>query len=83
MRLRLVTITLVAGLCALGACSNDRKGLGDAPVGPRDDSPAKIINFPDTFMNIAFKCFGVNGIYTHTRVASPTIIPNDPMCKSG
>lgn len=81
MRKRNLLAVPVAALILLGCDSyNDKRGRGDAPVGKYDDSPAQIINFPDKFHNVAFKCFGGNGIYTHTRPAPPIVIVNDPEC---
>lgn len=60
---------------------NDDRGVGDAPIkDPKDDSPAYIINFPDRFANVAFKCFGTTGVYTTTRNAPPILILDDPKC---
>jgi len=76
-----ITVTL-----ALTGCSkhNDERGKGDAPVANKrgDDSPATVVNFPDGFMNVAFKCLGPNGIYAHTRAASPVVIKDDPNCET-
>ena len=72
-------MALVVGL-VLTSCSSDTRGTGDAPVGPYDDSPARIVNFPNNFANVAFKCLGHNGIYSSTREAPPVIIVNDPEC---
>jgi hypothetical protein len=73
----------IAALALTVGCSqwNDDRGRGDAPVAdPKDDTPAKVINFPDRFANIAFKCFGNAGLYVTTRNAPPVIIPDDPNC---
>lgn len=75
---------IVAGILLLTACG-DTSSTGDSDPPAREDiddsPPLAVINMPDTFMNIAFKCMGVNGIYAHTREAAPVIIPNDPECK--
>lgn len=79
-------LLLVAALAVgLVACSehNDKRGRGDAPVGTRDDSPARIINMPDQFANVAVKCDRGNGLYVSTREAPPVVIVNDPNCKGG
>lgn len=82
--MKLFRVAVATGVVVLlASCSNDRRGLGDAPVGPKDDSPAQIVNFPDTFMNVAFKCLGANGIYTHTREAAPVVIKDDSNCVKG
>ena len=57
------------------------RGRGDAPVGTINGEPATIIEMPDRFENIAFKCHGTNGIYATTREAPPVIVPNDPECE--
>ncbi len=74
-------------IIALAGCSQggygETHGIKDAPVEPADkqnNGPAHIITMPDGFQNIAFKCDGKNGIYTHTRVAAPVIVANDPNC---
>lgn len=80
-------LCLTLALTAVTGCNryNDERGKGDAPVkgGRGDDSPAAVINFPDGFMNVAFKCHGRNGIYTHTRAAAPIIVKDDSNCAEG
>lgn len=81
---RLVLIGLAAlALAGCGQSWNDKHGLGDAPVGNANDGPAYIVNMPDTFMNVAFKCLGPNGVYAHTREAAPVIIKDDANCAPG
>jgi hypothetical protein len=80
-KLILVAVPL---LMVLGCTDDKQHGFKDiAPEAGnlQDDRPPHIINEPDDFMNIAFKCMGVNGIYAHTREAAPVIVPNDPMCQ--
>lgn len=85
-------LALVCGIVAVGlvtgagSCEddyNEQRGLGDAPVGKANDSPAYIVNMPNGYMNVAIRCVGGNGIYGHTREAAPTVIPNDPLCAEG
>lgn len=78
-------LLIVAAMAvALVGCSQGEygrtHGIRDAPVGNQDDTAAFIINFPDQFENVAFKCHGVDGIYTTTRQAPPVVIVNDPAC---
>lgn len=73
------------GLCVimLGGCGWGAKhGTQDAPIdtNKQDNTTPYIINMPDGFMNLAFKCHGSDGIYAHTREAAPVIVPNDPNC---
>lgn len=81
MRRFLAPAILVA---VLAGCSgwNDTYGKGDAPVGPRDDSAADVVNFPDQYQNVAVKCYGPNGIYTTTREAAPVVVKDDANCQN-
>ena len=82
MRRRLIAALVL--VTALGACASPERGTGDAPVeavSEQDFTAPHLINMPNGFMNIAFKCFGPNGIYAHTREAAPVIIVNDPNCE--
>lgn len=83
MRKLLVAVCMAA--LVLPACKgyNNARGRGDAPVGPVDSAEARIVEFPDLFANIAFKCIGPNGIYVTTRDAAPAIVANDPLCGAG
>jgi hypothetical protein len=77
----------LAALLSLQACGS---GHGDAEVEPGgvDNSPAKIVQMPSGFRNVAFKCDGGgNMVYSGSRgqtsdaVASGIfVIPNDPRC---
>lgn len=84
MRIRTAALAATA-LVVLASCGeyNDKRGRGDAPVASTDDTPAVVVNFPDLFMNVAFKCLGSNGIYTHTREGAPIVVPNDTNCRNG
>lgn len=83
---------VVSGLI-LGACgasgglfsADDDDGAGDAPIARAEDTPWVILNGVDRYPNIAFRCFGHNGIYAPRnpdKVASRTfqVVPNDPQC---
>ena len=85
MRTRLTIAAAGVFLVGAAGCQsyNERRGKGDAPVGATDDTPAKVVNFPNGFMNVAFKCIGPNGVYAHTREAAPAVVPDDPNCATG
>lgn len=73
---------------ALAGCSsyNDARGKGDAPVGPTDDSPAQIINFPDGFGNVAIKCDGHGHrlyVATHVKTDPSVTVVEDSTCPGG
>lgn len=87
MRKGLVAAILIAcfTMMTIAACSsyNDKRGRGDAPIGPFDDSPAEVINMPDRFANVANKCDGHgHRVYSTTREAAVTVIA-DPSCSAG
>lgn len=83
--LLLVGVIGVLGLLGLAGCSDDadERGRGDAPIEGRrgDDSPANVINMPDEYSNVAFKCWGPNGIYVTTRDVAPVVVPGDAQCE--
>jgi hypothetical protein len=62
--------------------ANDRNGVGDAPVGKTDESPADVINMPDGFANVATKCIPFQpGKRLYERREQPQpIIVDDPAC---
>jgi len=86
MKQWMLAVLVVAALATAG-CSEDYKtqrGRGDAPVGPADDSPGEIINFPDGYPNVATKCNHGHRIYVSTKVSDKAIqmtIVEDPSCK--
>lgn len=77
-----ISVLLVAATLAVSACAADEQQLNDAPLGQMDDSPQFVMTNLDQFPNVAFRCFGANGIYTTTREAAGaiTIVVNDPEC---
>lgn len=78
-----IKYALIAGafMLATTGCADSGHGTIDAPVDQQQNNePAHIVNMPDGFMNIAWKCEGHNGIYAHTRDAAPVVVPNDPNC---
>lgn len=82
MRPLLALAALVTFGTVAAACGSDNTQLDDAPVGVVDDTPSFIMTNVDSFPNVAFRCLGVNGIYTTTREAAGaiTIVANDPQC---
>ncbi|MBL7496220.1 hypothetical protein I6A84_06230 [Frankia sp. CNm7] len=88
MKIRMVSAALLAvvGVAAVTTgCSEKAKERGrDAPISTHDDSPARIINMPDGFSNVAAKCDGPNMVYVVYHGDSPygsiEIAPNDPRC---
>lgn len=77
---RLLLIVVLAAVLLAG-CATEKRGTIDAPIShPSNNKPATIINMPDGYLNLAFKCHGPDGIYSHRRVAAPVIIPNDANC---
>ena len=73
MRRRVMGTAVVAVFAcgiAVSGCSgfNEARGRGDAPVASRDDEPKEVINFPDSFSNVAHACDGHgHRVYVTTR----------------
>lgn len=73
-----VTIAIAFGAVA---CSEDYKGLGDAPVGTRYEAPRAVIINPDGFPNLATGCDGHgHRYYVTTRDNTPPVIIDDKSC---
>lgn len=77
-------------LLALGSCGDDYKegqGTVDAPIVRTERDGWVVMSSPDHFPNIAFRCFGPNGLYNpRTSEADASrqvvVVPNDPQCTS-
>jgi hypothetical protein len=78
---KLTTITALAAVLAISACSPDG-AVNDSPVGEVDELPSNVISNPDLFANVAVKCYGVNGVYVTTRDNGVNFVlaVNDPEC---
>jgi hypothetical protein len=81
--MKTLAISMVVATLGITACADSGNGTGDAPVGVYNDSPTYIVNEPDQFANISFRCMGPNGLYVTTRDAPPLVVPNDPLCEEG
>lgn len=83
----LVAAAAVALAAGLAGCSqyNEARGVGDAPVGKRNDQPADVTNFPDGFGNVATKCSVVPGkriwMATHGGAARTFTVESDESCR--
>jgi len=80
-------LVIVAGvltgfLVGCGQSWDDQHGLGDAPVGNADDSPADVIQFPDRIRNVLDKCDG-HGHRVYSSSAGPFWVIADPTCPGG
>jgi hypothetical protein len=82
---RTSAVALALGL-ALAGCGETSQ---DAGAGARDTGPADIINMPDGFSNVAYKCNGPNMVYViyHKGMdnsAQPygalAVVAGDPRC---
>lgn len=84
-----VSVAFLFGMTAVIATSCDSykqsQGTGDAPIVRTEDEGWVVLNSPDQFPNIAFRCMGANGLYT-ARLADKdsarpiTVVANDPQC---
>lgn len=65
---------------------NDKHGIGDAPVGDKDDSEKDVIQFPDGMSNVAHACDGHgHRVFVTTQNASgkELVVIDDPSCGGG
>lgn len=84
MTRRALAAGMIIAALATGCSSyNDKRGIGDAPVGPTQGGPAEIVTFPDKFANVANKCDGHgHRVYSTTRPA-PVVVITDTTCPGG
>lgn len=79
----LVAVAVLTSGC--GDAFNDTRGKGDAPVGSTDDSGKEVINFPNSFSNVAHGCDGHGHrlfVTTSDGGKQMTVI-DDPSCPGG
>lgn len=88
----IVLALAIGGLAACGSASERRQNADKKSE--RDTGPALIINEPKGFRNVAFKCYGPNGVYVTSRgdnlsggsqgtelPSSIYVVANDENCK--
>lgn len=82
---RTIAAAVIGGVLLLGCGGADDEGTGDSPVNYKhlNDKPADVINFPDLFANVAWKCNGTDAIYVTTRNAAPVVIRDSYACGGG
>lgn len=82
-------------LAVLAGCGSSERGQNVPKKDQRDTGPALIINEPQGFRNVSFKCFGPNGVYVTSRgdwassgnqgpelPSAVYVVANDPNCKA-
>lgn len=76
---------VIAGTVA-GCSQKAQEPFRDSSVSSHSSAPARVIEYPDGFANIAAKCDGPNMVYSPFHGdgpdASPAVAPNDPRCKT-
>jgi hypothetical protein len=72
---------------AISACGSTHSNAPDpVPSNIIDGTNQHVIQEPDGFRNVAFSCFGSNGVYVTSRsnvdslASSLFVVPNDPHC---
>lgn len=85
---RIIAVPVLVVAVALGSagCARKANGTIDAPLVQKDEdnSPAKIIDMPDGWRNIATKCVVAQPgkrIYQQRGDYSIPVIVDDPTCK--
>lgn len=81
---RIILAIAVAGALTLTGCSGDTHQ--DAPVTDVNHGPARTLDFPDGFRNVAAKCDGTTMVYslssgsTDSLSGGVAVVPNDTRC---
>jgi hypothetical protein len=80
----LPALVIVALPVALVACGSDEES-NDAPKSFNDTADAATVAFPDTFGNLAVKCFGTDMVYStrNDTGRGVAVSPNHPWCADG
>jgi hypothetical protein len=84
-------VLLLATVVGLSSCNladgyKESQGNADAPIARTERDGWTVMASPDHFPNIAFRCFGPNGLYNPKTSEKDTsrqliVVPNDPQCK--
>jgi hypothetical protein len=80
-------LALVAAL-ALSGCGTPASGTDPTSGNTQQGTNQHVIKEPFGFRNVAFSCFGPNGIYDTSAGADDSlpstvaVVPNDPNCTS-
>lgn len=89
-------LALAATVLVLGGCGGAVKESAPEPIPDNivNGTHTQVIRMPDGFRNVAFTCYGSNGVYVTSRgvfkngnsdattlPSSIAVVENDPMCK--
>jgi len=74
-----------AAVIALVGCDdyNDKRGVGDAPVGDVHESPRQVWQNVDKYSNVVAFCIGADAVYTITADVVPVVIKDSANCAEG
>ena len=80
---------MLAGILTGGSCSTKADAPEPSPSNIINGTNTQVIKMPDGFRNIAFTCYGSNGVYVTSRgvvetdpqPSGVTVVPNDEHCR--
>ena len=82
-----VCAALIGAATTISACSATHQSApGPTPTSIGNGNNAAVIQEPNGFRNVAFSCFGSNGVYVTSAAADDSlpssvfVVPNDPHC---
>lgn len=81
-------ILILAALALVGCSSTHQDAPNPSPSNIVNGTNQYVIQEPDGFRNVAFSCFGTNGVYVTSRsnvdslASSLFVVVNDPHCTS-
>lgn len=89
-RITIAAVTALLVLAGTAGCDafKEAQGNADAPIARTERDGWTVMASPDHFPNIAFRCFGPNGLYNPKTSESDgsrqlVVVANDPKCKDG
>ena len=79
-----VLVLVVLPVALFAGCGSDEES-NDAPKSFNDTADAATVAFPDTFGNLAVKCFGTDMVYStrNDTGRGVAVSPNHPWCADG
>lgn len=80
-------LTVATAAVITGCSASEGGGAGDAPIARTENQGWVVLNNVDHYPNIAFRCFGPNGIYAPRTPDNGSgrpvvVVTNDPNCGS-
>jgi hypothetical protein len=80
---RVLIAAAVLTLVGCGDSYNDKRGVGDAPVGEVHEAPRQVWQNVDKYPNVVAFCIGADAVYTVTAEVVPVVVKDSANCAEG